>query len=142
MLQRSHAIRNGVILFIILGLYFLILDFLGLADNIFLRLLNYVFIIGILNSTLKNAVSNGENYLRKLFIGIATVFTGLGLGAIGLLIYLSVLEPPIENYVDSIIAANSYAGLSFALFIQSLTSSIILVFIMLQFYKNVKPTKG
>ncbi|PKR79814.1 hypothetical protein CW751_13370 [Brumimicrobium salinarum] len=139
MLQGTKAIRNGIILFLILGLYFLILDLLGWADNIFLRLVNYIFIIAILNNTIRHAVSIGKNYLQRLFAGIATVFIASFLGAIGLLTYFSILEPPLENYIDSVISANSHVGLTVALFIQSLTSSIIVVFIMLQFYKNKAP---
>lgn len=139
MLQRSHAIRNGLILFVILGLYFLLLDALGWADNIFLRLINYVIIIAVLKNSIKNAVKNGEGYLGKLAVGIATVFIGVSLGAISLFIYLKVFEPSLERYISPVIAANSYAGLCVALFIQSLASSMILVFIMLQFYKNSKP---
>lgn len=139
MLKRSHAIRNGIILFAILGVYFLLLDAFGWADILFLKLINYVFIIAILNNSLKNAVKNGENYLGKFAVGIVTVFIATALGAISLFIYLQAFEPSLERYVSPVIAANSYAGLCVALFIQSLTSSIILVFIMLQFYKNRKP---
>ncbi|RFC55333.1 hypothetical protein [Brumimicrobium aurantiacum] len=141
MLQRSHAIRNGIILFLLLGFYFLILDLIGLADNVYLRLVNYIFIIGILKLTIKTAVKNGENYLRKLIIGIATVTIGIGLGAIGLFIYLNGIDAPIEDYVEGLIPADTYAGLSFALFIEALSSSIIIVFIMLQFYKNEQTEK-
>ena len=136
MLIRSHAIRNGIILFLLLGLYFLILDAIGSADNLFLILVNYVFIFGILNITIKQAVKNGETYLNKLAIGIVTVFIAITLGALSLYLYLQALEPILERYVSVVMMPNSYAGLCLALFVQSLTSSMILVFIMLQFYKN------
>lgn len=138
MLTRSHAIRNGLLLFVLLGIYFLILDALGLADNLFLRLGNYVFIFLIVNNSMKSAVKNNESYLNKLAIGIVTVFIAMTLGAISLFIYFNVFEPPLENYVSSVIAANSYGGLCFALLIQSLASSMIIVFIMSQWYKNKK----
>ncbi|HLV42431.1 MAG TPA: hypothetical protein VKY37_09140 [Brumimicrobium sp.] len=139
MLRRSFAIRNGLILFGLLGIYFLILDALGLADQMFLRFLNYAFIIGLLNNTIKHAVKNGENYLNKLFIGIVTVFIGLFLSIVALYIYLQLFEFPIERYQTAVIAASTYNQLCGALFIEGLSSSIILVFILLQFYKNKSP---
>ncbi|RYM33570.1 hypothetical protein ERX46_11575 [Brumimicrobium glaciale] len=141
MLKRTNAIRNGLLLFAILGLYFLLLDALGWADNLFLRLGNYVFIFLMVNNTLKSAVKNGENYLSKLAVGIVTVFIAMTLGAISLFIYLQVLEPDLERYISPVIAANSYSGLCVALFIQSLASSMILVFILSQLYKNKKPSE-
>ena len=93
----------------------------------------------MVNNTLKAAVKNGENYLSKLAVGIVTVFIAMTLGAISLFIYLQGFEPDLERYISPVIAANSYAGLCIALFIQSLASSMILVFIMLQFYKDRKP---
>jgi hypothetical protein len=142
MLKRNHAVRNGIILFVLLGLYFLILDALGWADNTFLRLGNYIFVIAMLINSIKNAVKNGENYLVKLAVGIATVFIGITLGVISLFIYLQIFEPSLERYISPILAANNYSGLCFALFIESLTSSMIIVFIISQFYKNTKPDKG
>ena len=141
MLQRSNAIRNGLVLFVILGIYFVILDAVGLADNIFFRLGNYVFIFLILNNSLKSAVKNGKSYLGKLAIGVLTVFTAMTLGAISLFIYFQIYEPDLDRYISSVIKANSYGGLCVALFIQSLASSFILVFIMSQYYKNKMPNE-
>lgn len=141
MIQRANAIRDGLILFAILGVYFLILDALGWADNTFLRLGNYVFIVLMVNNSLKKAVRNGENYLSKLAIGVVLVSIATILGAISLFIYLQILAPDLERYVSPVIAADSYIGLSMALFIQSMTSSIIIVFIISQFYKNKKPNE-
>lgn len=127
MLKRSNAIKNGLILFVMLGVYFLILDALGWADNTFFRLGNYVFIVLMVNSSLKKAVQNGEDYLSKMAIGIVTVAIAMTLGAISLFAYLQILQPDLERYVSPIIAANSYSGLCVALFIQSIASSVILV---------------
>lgn len=141
MIQRSQAIRDGLILFALLGIYFVILDALGWADNTFLRLGNYVFIVLMVNNTLKKAVKNGEGYLSKLAIGVVMVSVATILGTISLFVYLQILQPDLENYISPIIAANSYTGLCMALFIQSMASSIILVFIMSQLYKNKKPNE-
>lgn len=139
MLRRANAVRNGLVLFLLLGVYFLILDGLGWADHMFLRFLNYVFIFLVLRNSIKHAVKNGEGYVNKLFIGTVTVFIGLTLSISALYIYLQIFELPIERYQTSVIAANTYKQLCGALFIEGLSSSIILVFIMLQFYKNKAP---
>ncbi|PWH81418.1 hypothetical protein DIT68_14885 [Brumimicrobium oceani] len=124
-----------------LGIYFLILDALGWADNTFLRLGNYIFVVLMINSSLKKATQNGEDYLSKMAVGVVTVAIAMTLGAISLFAYLMILQPDIERYISPVIAANSYSGLSIALFIQSIASSVILVFIMSQMYKNKKSTE-
>lgn len=139
MLRRSHAVRNGLILFALIVGYFLLLDALGWADNVLLMLINYVFIIAILNNTIKHSVKNGEGYLNKLMIGVVTIFIGVSLSVITLYFYFEALQPSLERYVLSIIPAENYVELSMVLFIQSFSSSIIIVFIMLQFYKNKAP---
>ena len=139
MLENTNAVRNGIILFILLGLYFLLLDALGYADNIFFRLGNYVFVFLFVNNSIKTAAKKGDNYLTKLAVGIVTVFIGMSLGAISLFIYLQVLEPSLERYISPVITANSYTRLCIALFVQSLASSMVLVFIVSQLYKNKRP---
>ena len=141
MIKRSNVIRNGLILFVLLGVYFVILDAMGLADNIFFRLGNYLFIILIVNNLLKTAVKNGESYLSKLASGVVVVSIAMVLGSISLFIYFQILQPDLERYVSSVISANSYGGLCVALFIESISSSIILVFIMAQLYKNRKASE-
>lgn len=139
MLRRSYILRNGIILFLLLGLYFLLLDVLGWADNTYLRLVNYVFIFAVLNNTMKHAVKNGKNYLNKFLISLITVGFGIVLSIIALFFYLHVFEPSLERYHTSVMVANSYGKLVIAHLIESLSSAFILVFIMLQFYKNKSP---
>jgi hypothetical protein len=92
MLRRSHILRNGIIIYLLLGLYFLFLDVLGWADNTYLRLVNYVFIFAVLNNTMKHAVKNGKNYLNKFLISLITVGFGIVLSIIALFFYLHVFE--------------------------------------------------
>jgi hypothetical protein len=112
---------------------------LGWADNTYLRLVNYVFIFAVLNNTMKHAVKNGKNYLNKFLISLITVGFGIVLSIIALFFYLHVFEPSLERYHTSVMAANSYGKLVIAHLIESLSSAFILVFIMLQFYKNKSP---
>lgn len=142
MQKRAYILRNGLFLFLLLGLYFLLLDLLGWADNIYLRLVNFVFIFFVLRNTLKHTVENGENYPIKFLISLFTVGMGITLSVIALYFYLYALEPSIERYDIFIMSAHSYLGLCVALLVESLSSAIILVFIMLQFFKNRKPVKS
>lgn len=136
-MQRfAYVLRNGIILFLLLGLYFLLLDALGWANNIYLRLVNFIFIFFILRNTIKRAVKKGENYPIKFLLGLVTVGIGITLSVIVLYYFLYAFQPDIERYANTVMAAHSYFGLCLALLIESWASSIILLFIMLQFYKN------
>lgn len=139
MQRRAYILRNGLFLFILLGLYFLFLDLLGWTDNFYLRLVNYVFIFFILRNTIKHTIVNRENYPIQFLISMFTVGMGITLSIVALFFYLYALGPSIERYDILVMTAHSYLQLCLALLIESLSSSIILVFIMLQFYKNRKP---
>ncbi len=141
MQRRAYILRNGLYLFLLLGFYFLFLDIMGWADNIYLRLVNYIFIFFILRNTIHHAIRNNENYVQKFITCLITVGMGITLSIGALFFYMYALEPPIERYGISVMAAHSYLGLCAALLVESWASSIILVFIVLQFYKNKKSLK-
>lgn len=138
MQRRAYILRNGLYLFLLLGLYFLFLDLLGWADNMYLRLVNYVFIFFILRNTIKHTIKNNENYPTKFLSSIFTAGIGIVLSIVALYFYLYALEPSLSRYDISLMTANSYLSFCFVLLVESLSSTLILVLIMLQFYKNKK----
>ena len=52
-MKLPKELVNGFIIFIGIGLYFLLMEFLGLADMYFLRLFNILFVFYGTNKTLK-----------------------------------------------------------------------------------------
>tara|TARA_R100000951_G_C2607319_1_gene170087 strand:+ start:170 stop:607 length:438 start_codon:yes stop_codon:yes gene_type:complete len=144
MLSQTNAIRNGLLIFGLVGVYFIILEFLGLTDNIFLKFINFLFVLIGVNNTLSAASKASASYLKKLVAGVATVFVGILLSAIALLIYLNVNETAdISAYAMTLIPAESNLEFAGVIFVEGFTSSLMIVFIMLQYYKNVNsPAKN
>lgn len=137
MLRQTNAIANGLLIFGLIGVYFIILELLGFTDNIFLRFVNFLFVLIGVNNTLKTAASKTQSYIQRLLAGIATVFVGIFLSALALFIYLSVFENDLSAYAMTLIPAKTNLSFALVIFIEGFTSSLMVVFIMLQYWKNV-----
>ena len=138
MLSQTNAIRNGLLIFGLVGVYFIILELLGLTDNIFLKFINFIFVLIGVNNTLKAAANANASYLKKLVSGVTTVFIGILLSAIALYIYLNVNEASdLSAYAVTLIPAETNLEFAGIIFVEGFTSSLMIVFIMLQYWKNV-----
>ena len=88
-MKFSRLLFNGFIIFIGIALYFLLIETLGLADQIYLRLVNFVFVFYGVNRTIKaNAEEGKQGYLTNLLAGFITAMFGLVLGLIAFMIYV------------------------------------------------------
>jgi uncharacterized membrane protein len=138
MLSQTNAIKNGLLIFGLIGVYFVILELLGLTDNVFLKFINFIFVLIGVNNTLKTASKESSSYLKKFVAGVATVFVGILLSAIALFIYLNVNETSdISAYAMTLIPAETNLQFAAIIFVEGFTSSLMIVFIMLQYWKNV-----
>lgn len=138
MLSQTNAIKNGLLLFGLIGVYFVVLELLGLTDNVFLKFINFIFVLIAVNNTLKTTSKVSDSYLKKLVGGVITVFIGILLSAIALFIYLNVNETTtLSAYAMTLIPANTNLEFVGIIFVEGFTSSLMIVFIMLQYWKNV-----
>lgn len=138
MLRQTNAIANGFLIFLLIGAYFTILELFGLTDNLYLRFLNFLFVLIGVNNTLKNATRKTESYLQRLIAGTITAFTGIALSTIGLLLYLALFDPELSALGMTLIPASTNLTFAAVIFVEGFTSSLMVVFIMLQYWKNVK----
>lgn len=138
MLSQTNAIRNGILIFGLVGVYFIILEMLGLTDNIFLKFVNFIFVLIGVNNTLKSSSKIKASYLKKLFAGVVTVFIGTVLSAVALYIYLSVNDSTeLSAYAMTLMPAETNFEFAGVIFIEGFTSSLMVVFIVLQYWKDV-----
>lgn len=90
-MKNNIELKNGILIFIGIALFFLLMDLLGLADKNYLRLLNAFIIIYGINRTLKtNYLIGKTDYLGNLLAGFKTGIIGVGLGIIGLIIFIQI----------------------------------------------------
>ena len=141
-MKFSRLLINGIIIFIGIGLYFLLIETLGLADQIYLRLLNFVFVIYGINRTIKANYHDGINgYLTNLLAGFLTGMVGLILGLVAFMVYIEAQggDEFLKNFADSYVFGGGDPSLyqfCFGLFIEGAASSMIVSFAMMQYWKD------
>ncbi|WP_277014180.1 hypothetical protein [Flavobacterium lindanitolerans] len=141
-MKVSRLVTNGVIIFIGLGLYFLLIEALDLKDHIYLRLVNFIFVIYGVNKTIKSNYHDGINgYLTNLLSGFITAMVGLILGIIAFMIYVEYRggNTYLDSFADSYIFGGGDPSLyqfCFGLFIEGSAASMIVSFAMMQYWKD------
>jgi hypothetical protein len=143
-MKLKTEIRNGYFIFIAMGTYFLLMEFLGLAHLFYLRLLNIVFVLYAVNNTLQSRVARGKKKFVPNFIAaMVTSLMGVFLSIIGLFTYSYMQGGDIymQNLSESFLfgghpSINMYC---FSLFFEGIASSVI-VTMLLMFYWNNKLT--
>ena len=141
-MKFSRVFINGIIIFIGIALYFLLIESLGLKDQIYLRLLNFAFVIYGVNRTIKSNFHDGINgYLTNLLAGFLTGMVSLILGLFAFMAYVEYKggNAYLETFADSYIFGGGNPSLyqfCFGLFIEGAASSMIVSFAMMQFWKD------
>lgn len=141
-MKFSRLLINGLIIFIGLGLYFLLIEALDLKDHIYLRLVNFAFVIYGVNRTIKSNYHDGINgYLTNLLSGFLTAMVGLILGLIAFMVYVEYRggDAYLETFADSYIFGGGDPSLyqfCFGLFIEGSAASMIVSFAMMQYWKD------
>ncbi len=138
MILQTKAFLNGLLIFGMIGAYFIILESLGLTDNLYLRFLNFLFVLIGVNNTLKSAAAESKSYPQQLIAGATTVFTGIFLSAVSLFMYLSLFDTNLSALAMTLIPAETNLSFATVIFVEGFTSSLMIVFIMLQYWKNVE----
>jgi hypothetical protein len=144
MIRQTNAFLNGLLIFGLIGAYFILLESLGLTDNLYLRFVNFLLVLIGVNNTLKSAAAESKSYPQRLISGVITVFTGIFLSALSLFIYLSLFDANLSAMAMTLIPAETNLSFAMVIFIEGFTSSLMVVFIMLQYWKNVEvsPSKA
>ncbi len=141
-MKASRIVINGIIIFIAIGLFFLLMEVLGLSDNIYLRLVNFIFVIYGINRTIKaNFNDNINGYFTNIASAILTGIVGLVLGVFAFMIYIEYKggEAYLQNYAsDYIFGGGNPSPYQFGigLFIEGLAAAVIVSFAMMQFWKD------
>ena len=140
-MKLSTEFKYGILIFLGIGIYFLLMEVLGLSKLYFLRILNVFIVIYGLNLAIKTNLKNGKvGYLPNLTSSALTGFIGIGLGIIGLVAYLKIRGG--EQYMNQLSEAFLFGGepsiaeYSFGLFIEGIASVLIVAFINMQYWRT------
>lgn len=123
-----------------IALFFLLMELLNLSDNYYLRILNLLFVFYWVNRTIKQNLMEGQNgYLSNLLSAGFTAIFGVVISIAGLLFYIynkggtQYINRLSEQFIFGGASVNEYC---FGLLFEGLASSMIVVFISMQFWRN------
>lgn len=143
-MKVKKEIKNGYFIFIAMGTYFLLMEFLGLAHLFYLRLFNIIFVLYAVNNTLQSRVAHGKKkFAPNVKAALVTSLVGVFLSITGLLIYSYMRGGDI--YIQKLSESFLFGGqpsiniYCFSLLFEGIASSVI-VTILLMFYWNNKLT--
>jgi hypothetical protein len=140
-MKLSKELINGFIIFIAIGVYFILMEFLGLADLYFLRLFNILFLFYGTQKTLKTNFKEGNTILASnASSALKTSLTGVFLSIIALFIYSHLKGG--DNYVKSLSKSFLFGGnpsilnYSFSLLFEGIVSAVIVTFILMLYWDS------
>jgi hypothetical protein len=142
-MKNNIELKNGILIFIGIGLFFLLMDLLGFADKNYLRILNaFIVIYGINKSIQYNYKHEKTDYLENLVSGFKTGIIGVALGIFGLIIfiYLKGGESYLSKLSDTFFFGkdNNIVKYCSVLFFEGIASSLIGSFTLMQYWKDIK----
>ena len=141
-MKSSRILINGVIIFIGIGLFFLLMEVLGLTDQVYLRLVNFVFVIYGINRTIKSNAKDGiYGYFKNLSAGFLTAFVGLVLGIFSFMAYVEYKGGTeyLHKLADSYVFGGGEPSMyefCIGLFIEGVAAAAIVSFAMMQYWKD------
>lgn len=141
-MKLYRELQNGIIIFLAIGIYFLLMEVLGLSDRPYLRVMNLFIVIFGVNRTLKaNFKENVNGYFKNLMSGFITAMIGSVLGIIGLMIYINYKGG--EAYLKMLSSDFLFGGgnpsipqYCIGLMFESAAASMIICFCLMQYWKT------
>lgn len=143
----SKEFKNGMVIFIGIALYFLIMEVLGLTDKLYLRLFNVFIVLYGANKTIKENYREGNTeYLNNILSSFKTCVTGIVISIVALIVYVHIRggEPYLARLSDGFLfvggkpKVNEYCiGLLF----EGIASSVVGCILLMQYWhgKVLKP---
>ena len=141
-MKFKRELINGFLIFLGIAAYFLIIEYLGLADEFYLRIFNIIIIAFDINHTIKQNNRDGiGGYFTNLMSGIITSMIGALLSVGSLLFYIQYNGG--EAYLQKLFKGFLFGGgdlnvsyYCIGLLFESIASSIIITFVLMQLWKN------
>jgi len=136
-------IKNALKIVLGIVIYFFVMKLFGLDTISELRFLNFLFVVWGVNSAIRNNIQKNKDtfYISNLFIGVSTSVIAVGIIIIGLISYVSLIDPSFVSVLEQSFLWGSNLTLPliiFAIAIEGIASSVICSFILMQYWKNYK----
>jgi hypothetical protein len=141
-MKTSRILTNGFIIFLGIGLFFMLMEVLGLSRNIYLRLFNFIFVLYGVNRTLQQNYHDGiHGYFTNLGAAMLTSLTSLVLSIFAFTQYANIRggQEYLEKYADAyLFGGGSPSAYEFGLglFLEGLAACAIVSFSLMQYWKD------
>ena len=140
-MKLPKELSNGILIFAGIAIYFLIMEFFGLAHVIYLRALNAAFVYYGISRTLQSNFKEGKTgYVSNLLSATTTAIIGVLLSVVGLVSYIYLRGG--DQYINSLSSEFLFGGnptaneYCFGLLFEGIASAVILVFVAMQFFRS------
>lgn len=145
-MKLTKELYNGIIIWIGISIFFLLMKALNLADLFYLRALNILFIYYGTNRTLKSNYNEGKiSFPINVKSALTTSLTGVFISIIGLVIYSYIQGG--DKYVESLSASFLFGGqpnvvtYGISLLFEGIVSAVIVTYTLMLFWKNRFPSE-
>ena len=144
-MKLPKELSNGLIIFIGIALYFLLMEILHLSNIFYLRLFNIVFIYYGVNRTLKSNYIEGKTYFADNAVSaLMTALTGVLLSIMGLVAYIYSKggDTYIQTLSDSLLFVGSPSVMTYniSLLFEGIVSAVIVTFTLMLYWKKKYPS--
>ncbi|TBX70719.1 hypothetical protein EZL74_03330 [Flavobacterium silvisoli] len=144
-MKLPKELANGILIFAGIALYFFIMEFSGLSKILYLRALNAAFVFYGISRTLDSNIKEGKiGYVSNLLSAAITAIIGVLLSIAGLLTYIYMRGG--DAYIDQLSGEFLFGGKPTAneycigVLFEGIASSLILVFVAMQFWRKKMST--
>lgn len=140
-MKVSKEFFNGAAIFVGIGVYFLLMNALGLADKFYLRLFNIFFVYYGVNRTLQMNIAEGnKTFVLNAVSAMTTSLVGVVLSIAGLITYSYMRGG--DGYVESLSETFLFGGdpsvmtYSICLFFEGVASSVVVTLFAMLYWNN------
>ncbi len=140
-MKLSTELKNGFIIFLGIGVYFLFIIAIGYGDKAYLRLINTFFVFYGVNRTLTMNIAEGKkNFVSNAISAMKTSLIGVFLSILGLLVY-SYMHGG-EAYIKSLSETFLFGGnpsiatYSICLLFEGIASSVVVTMLVMLYWNN------
>ncbi len=140
-MKPPKEITNGFIIFITIGIYFLLMEALDLAHLFYLRFLNIIFVFYGVNRTIQMNLNEGKNkFVANAVSAMFTSIVGVILSIIALVLYSYLIGG--DAFVQSLSETFLFGGnppidaYSISLLFEGVASSVIVTLLLMLYWNN------
>nr|WP_315175423.1 hypothetical protein [uncultured Flavobacterium sp.] len=140
-MKLPKELLNGILIFIGIALYFLLMTILGYENVTFLRVFNIIFVFYGVNRTIQTNLAEGKKvFVTNAVSAMMTSLVGVLLSIIGLLIYSNMKGG--DSYVQSLSETFLFGGnptvntYCISLLFEGIASTIIVTLLLMLYWND------